>query len=260
MHAHADVTTHTVQIYPSDYLLKLQLTEEIRNVILKHGVSRERPNDDIIVNTVAAYVNAWRSSGDAGGARQELLMDTLCLERSELGHAWRVASLSCLISDVAGIDARGVEAIELAALLHDIGKMWIPRNILMKPAVLSELEWNVMKLHSELGWHLLNRAGNVEQEAAIIHSHHERFDGGGYPQGLSKERIPIGARVLAIADAVDAMMSDRAYRRGRTVAIAREEISRLSGAQFDPQFVRCLDSIPDESITALWRGFEVFAT
>jgi response regulator RpfG family c-di-GMP phosphodiesterase len=126
----------------------------------------------------------------------------------------------------------------------------------MKRASLSESEWRVMKMHPALGWELLNRINGIRQEAEIVYAHHERFGGDGYPRGLSKEEIPIGARVFSIADTLDAIMSDRPYQRARSLGAAREEISRLGGIQFDPEVVRCFERIPDERIEQLRQRFK----
>lgn len=241
----ADTPIGTVQIGPHEYMLNLQQIEEIRNVPFRH--SMELPIGDSTVNTVAAYV-VGRSSGDVDEVHLASLFDALGLGWLDLEHSRRVARLSYLIADVAGLDAGDIGSIELAALIHDIGKAWVPKTIRIKRTTLNDFEWSIMKLHPELGSNLLNQLTDLKQESAIVRFHHERFDGRGYPLGLRKDRIPLGARVIAIADTVDAMMSHRPYRRGQDLAVAREEISRLSGAQFDPEFARCLDALPDQTI------------
>jgi HD-GYP domain-containing protein (c-di-GMP phosphodiesterase class II) len=128
--------------------------------------------------------------------------------------------------------------MESAALLHDIGKIGIPENILKKPGRLTSKEQNVVKLHPYVGVQILEPIDILEPIISIIYYHHERFDGKGYLEGLKGEQIPLGARVLAVADAFDAMTSDRPYRRALTVAEAIEELRRCSGSQFDPSIVK----------------------
>ena len=126
----------------------------------------------------------------------------------------------------------------------------------MKPDSLNEREWRIMKMHPEIGWRLLTRIAGVGQEAEIVYSHHESFSGEGYPRGLAQEEIPIGARVFSVADTLDAILSDRPYRMGRSLAVARDEISRLSSTQFDPEIVRCFERIPDERIESVRIRFQ----
>ena len=113
-----------------------------------------------------------------------------------------------------------------------------------------------MKLHPVMGWELLSRIPGVRDEAEIVYAHHEQFAGGGYPRGLVREDIAFGARIFSIADTLDAMIADRPYRKGRPLAAAREEITRLAGTQFDTELVRCFDRIPDEAIQTLRERFQ----
>jgi HD-GYP domain-containing protein (c-di-GMP phosphodiesterase class II) len=180
----------------------------------------------------------------------------LGLKRLEtLQHSRRVAGFAQLIGVAAGLDRQELEVLEIGSLLHDIGKAGIPHNVLMKPTSLNESEWRVMKMHPTLGRELMSRIDGVTREAEIVHSHHERFGGGGYPRGLSKEEIPLGARVFSIADTLDAIISDRPYRPGQPLVAARAEISRLGGIQFDPEIVRCFERIPDDRIEHLRTRF-----
>jgi HD-GYP domain-containing protein (c-di-GMP phosphodiesterase class II) len=127
--------------------------------------------------------------------------------------------------------------IARGALLHDIGKIGMPDAILMKPGPLTDKERSVMDTHVGVGYSFLNHIGFLAGAAEIVLTHHERFDGTGYPQGLCREEIPLGARIFAVADTLDAITSDRPYRPARTFAVAREEIIRESGKQFDPEVV-----------------------
>jgi len=123
-------------------------------------------------------------------------------------------------------------------LLHDIGKIGIPDAILHKPGPLSEEEWTVMRLHPEIGQHILSQAGGVFIALArIVVAHHERWDGHGYPSGLAQESIPLAARILTVIDSYDAMTSRRVYRGPMSPLAAREELQRCAGSQYDPEVV-----------------------
>jgi HD-GYP domain-containing protein (c-di-GMP phosphodiesterase class II) len=143
-----------------------------------------------------------------------------------------------------------VGAISRGALLHDIGKIGIPDAILMKPGALAEAERCVMETHAFRGFDLLNSIGFMQDAAEIVLTHHERFDGTGYPRRLKGDQIPLGARVFAAADTLDAMTSDRPYRPATTVERAREEIMRESGKQFDPKVVSAFLSVDPR----IWDG------
>jgi len=158
------------------------------------------------------------------------------------GHASRVSELSVAIGVHLGLDDDELAEIELGALLHDIGKLVVPPAILGKPAALDEVEWHAMRSHAETGERLLDPVG-LPGVLAIVRSHHERWDGGGYPDGTSAERIPLGARIVGVADAFDAIVESRPYRRGRTARAALHEIRRHAGTQFDPGCVAALAAV-----------------
>jgi HD-GYP domain-containing protein (c-di-GMP phosphodiesterase class II) len=151
------------------------------------------------------------------------------------------------IAQAMGCSKEQFNTIARAGLLHDIGKIGIPDAILMKPGPLTDEERSAMEKHVAVGYSLLSRIAFLTDAAEIVLTHHERFDGTGYPQGLFGTEIPLGARVFAVADTLDALSSDRPYRPATTFATAREEIARESGKQFDPRVVSAFLSI-DESI------------
>lgn len=163
------------------------------------------------------------------------------------GHSRRVTAYTVAIGQAMGCSGEFLRTIARAALLHDIGKIGIPDYILMKPGPLTVEERSVMETHVERGYALLSRIAFLADAAAIVRAHHERFDGTGYPQGLSGANIPLGARIFAVADTLDAMTSDRPYRRATTFAQARKEIIQESGKQFDPEVVTAFLAI-DEGI------------
>ncbi len=161
------------------------------------------------------------------------------------GHSWRVRAYALELGKVMGCGPAELDAIGRGALLHDIGKIGIPDAILMKPGSLSRRERTAMMTHVGTGYNLLSHFEFLEGAAKIVLTHHERFDGKGYPQGLAGEDIPLGARIFAVADTLDAMTSDRPYRQALNFAAAREEIIRESGGQFDPRVVAAFLTIEE---------------
>ena len=142
---------------------------------------------------------------------------------------------------------------EFGYLLHDVGKVAIPDGILHKPEPLAPEEELLMRRHPLIGYEILRQVPFLEQAAGIVRSHHERYDGSGYPDGLAGEEIPVAARVFAVADALDAITTDRPYRPSAPLAEARRTIAQGSGEQFDPAAVAALDAVPDEAIEAIRR-------
>jgi diguanylate cyclase (GGDEF)-like protein/putative nucleotidyltransferase with HDIG domain len=151
-------------------------------------------------------------------------------------HSERVAELSARIAERLGADAETVELTRLAASLHDLGKLAVPEEILRKPGELTETERLVLERHPQIGYRMLESLG-VDPLAQWVLHHHERWDGTGYPEGLSETEIPLGARIILVADAYDAMTSDRPYRDRLTVEEAAAELFRCAGTQFDPDVV-----------------------
>jgi len=152
-------------------------------------------------------------------------------------HARRVARMSAFVAREMKLTDEQVVQIEYAAALHDIGKIGVADSILRKTEALDEDEWTEMRKHSELGYQILNGIDFLHQAAEIVHSHHERYDGDGYPRGLKGEEINLGARVFTVVDAYDAMTSRRPYRAPITQEEALDEIERNGGTQFDPVVV-----------------------
>jgi diguanylate cyclase (GGDEF)-like protein/putative nucleotidyltransferase with HDIG domain len=152
-------------------------------------------------------------------------------------HSFVVAELAARVADLLGLDAEEVELVRLAGSLHDLGKLAIPEEILRKPGPLSESERLVLRRHPQIGYRMLRSLG-VEPVSTWVLHHHERWDGRGYPHGLGGEDIPLGSRILFVADAYDAMTSDRVYQTHLAHEDAVAELERCAGTQFDPQVVR----------------------
>jgi cyclic di-GMP phosphodiesterase len=158
-------------------------------------------------------------------------------DQSTSGHSRRVAKLTTGAAAAFGIDGSHLLQIEHGSLLHDVGKLKIPDSILWKPASLDEEEWTTMRKHPGYGCEFLCGIEFLKDAAELVHSHHEKFDGSGYPRGISGEEIPFGARVFAIIDAVDAMIYKRPYNTPVTFQVAAQEIRRCAGSHFDPELV-----------------------
>ncbi len=162
------------------------------------------------------------------------------------GHSERVVTFSLRLGYELGLEKEVLRDLELGALLHDIGKIGVPDAVLRKPAKLSEDEWEKMKLHPLHGQKILRNIPFLEGAARIVAQHHEKWDGTGYPYAIRGEDIDIGARIFAVVDAFDAMVSDRVYRKGCSYQDALEELERFAGTQFDPLIVEAFKAIPKE--------------
>jgi putative nucleotidyltransferase with HDIG domain len=180
----------------------------------------------------------------------EALGDALDLKDSETeGHSKRVTAYTIALARAMGIPPTEIKIIARGAFLHDIGKMAIPDEILRKPGKLTSDEEEVMRDHCTRGYHILRKIPFLSEAAAIVYTHQEHYDGNGYPSRLRGNEIPIGARIFAVADAMDAITSDRPYRKARSFDDARQEVLRCSGTQFDPAVVEIFLKIPNE----LWH-------
>jgi response regulator RpfG family c-di-GMP phosphodiesterase len=162
------------------------------------------------------------------------------------GHCQRVTGYSLEIATAMGCGEEELKQIAYAAFLHDIGKIGIPDAILLKPGKLTPEETKIMRQHVRIGYDMVSRVSFLACAAQIVLAHHEFYDGTGYPQGLIGKEIPPGARIFSVADTLDAMTSDRPYRKALPFRTAREEIVRWSGRQFDPEVVQVLLSMPGQ--------------
>lgn len=193
---------------------------------------KQREQQDLQVERDQAYL-----------ALAEALAATLDAREHETGlHSQRVACHTQVLARRFTQDLQRLRQIYWGALLHDIGKVGIPDAILLKEGTLTEDEWNVMRTHPEIGHSILASVPFMAEAAEIVLCHEERFDGTGYPRGLSGEAIPLAARLFAVIDTLDAMTSDRPYRKGQSFDLAKAEIMRLAGTQFDPLAVEAFSA------------------
>ena len=152
-------------------------------------------------------------------------------------YSHRVSALCQSIGQTIGLPEEEIQELKTVGLLHDIGKIAIDENILNKPGKLTEDEWNEIKRHPEVGYRILSTVNHMSEMAEFVLAHHERWDGNGYPKGLEKEQIPLQSRIIAIADAYDAMTSERSYGSALPKEIAIQELQNNAGTQFDPELV-----------------------
>ena len=177
----------------------------------------------------------------------EALGSALDLKDAETeGHCQRVTAFTISIARTVPVPNAYLPVLARAAFLHDIGKMGVPDNVLLKPGPLDDAEKAIMRKHCQIGYDMLIRIPFLRDAAEIVLAHQEFYDGTGYPRGLKGEQIPLGARIFSIADSMDAMISDRPYRRALPMSHARDEIKRCAGTQFDPKIAEVFLSIPEE--------------
>lgn len=237
-----------------DYVMKpfdLRQVEAVVKRALEHQdliVAKQRYEDhleELVEQRTAELDNALNSLEDA--YRSTLKALTAALETRDLethGHSERVVTYSLRLGKEYGLDKRRMKALEFGSLLHDIGKIGVPDLILRKPAKLTEEEWVLMKEHPLHGQQILRGIEFLEGAARVVAQHHEKWNGSGYPLGLCGEEIDLCARIFSVADAFDAMTSDRVYRKGKSYEAAATELDEWAGRQFDPLVVEAFHRVP----------------
>jgi putative nucleotidyltransferase with HDIG domain len=176
----------------------------------------------------------------------EMLGSALALhDQLAAEHSQRVSVYAISIAKTVPVPPPYLSVLARAAFLHDIGKMAIPSQILRKSGPLDNAEKMIIRTHCEIGYNTLMRIPFLRDAADIVLTHHEFFDGTGYPRGLRGEAIPLGARIVSIADALDSILSDCPYRKALPMSHAQEELRRYAGTQFDPKIVEVVLSIPE---------------
>jgi putative nucleotidyltransferase with HDIG domain len=201
-----------------------------------------------------------RAAAEGPSALPQSILDTVtslayaidAKDQYTQGHSQKVSAYAALLAEALGLSEAEVEEIRLGAVLHDVGKVGIPEQILNKGGPLNPEEWEIMKSHVTYGSRLLEPLAPLARIRKMVLHHHEFFDGSGYPEALSGTKIPIGARILTIADSYDTITSDRSYKKGRTAEEAFAELERCANTQFDPEliaaFVRAMRQLPNPII------------
>ncbi|KAF1081996.1 MAG: hypothetical protein GQF41_1636 [Candidatus Rifleibacterium amylolyticum] len=240
--------TLVLPLKPRDRLLG------VIQVANKRGNFSYRPEDLDLLKILGSQVAFVIQNADLFKNLQRAYIDTLSALTSAIdakdsytrGHSERVTELSIKLAEYFGVAPEEVEKIKLGGLLHDIGKIGIHEGILNKPGRLDDEEFEVIKSHPDLGVRIMGKVEFLESIVPIIRYHHERYDGKGYPEGLSGEKIPLLARIVSVVDTFDAMTTDRPYRKAMSIDAALAEIERCAGSQFDPEiaahFVRMIKS------------------
>jgi len=265
-----EVALEAIRMGASDYLTKPFNLEEVRFTIRKALEKRrlilenreyQRNLEEKVAERTAQVVlkhqeieslfEKLHSSYETTLKALAAALDTRDTETQ--GHSVRVSEYTAVIAQRMGVKEPELTDIRRGALLHDVGKIGISDAVLRKPGKLTPEEWVEMKLHPEIGHRILSGIVFLESSLPIVLSHQERYDGSGYPQGLRGEEIPLGARIFAAVDTLDAMTSDRPYRRALTYEDAREEIIRNRGIQFDPRVVEVFLAVLPEEWEAIHR-------
>lgn len=251
------VATNAFRRGAIDYVLKPFERAELQSVVMRaveHGRLRKqnalyRHNLEAIVSSRTGRLRSTMQDLERSyDITLEAMGDALDLRDEETeGHSKRVTAYTIALARAMGLDPDELRVIARGAFLHDIGKIATPDSILLKPGRLNAEEMSIMREHCERGYEMVRKIPFLREAAEIVYAHQERFDGSGYPRGLRGKEIPLGARIFAIADTLDAMTSDRPYRKGTTFAVASEEIARCSGEQFDPQIVELFLAMPTQS-------------
>jgi putative nucleotidyltransferase with HDIG domain len=246
----------------------LATAEDIQKGVSKCRLEGDLPGLETPLTELSALQSHWDQLSDASletcaqhpAAEHAAALsnfEATCLEAMEalvtaldardhetFGHSHRVRAYTRHLAQMAGYPAELLPWLERGAFLHDIGKFAVSDAILRKPAKLTPEEWVEMRKHPEAGHGILRSFPFLRPACDIVRHHHEHFDGTGYPGGLKGAQIPLGARLIALADALDAMTSDRPYRKARGFEAARNEILQMSAKQFDPQLVEVFRQIP----------------
>ena len=242
-----------------DYVMKpfdLRQVEAVVTRALEHHdliVAKQRYEDhleELVEQRTAELDQALNSLEEA--YRSTLKALTTALETRDLethGHSERVVSYSMRLGREYGLDGERLKSLEFGSLLHDIGKIGVPDLILRKPAKLTSEEWVLMREHPVHGQQILRGIKFLEGAARVVAQHHEQWDGSGYPLGLSGNDMDICARIFSVADAFDAITSDRVYRKGKPYQAAAQELDEWAGKQFDPKVVEAFHRVPPED----WR-------
>src|SRR3984893_17352248 len=229
------------------FAVPLLLMRKTQEAYLKHtqkSAQKLREAAETIQSQNVSLEQADRALKERSTAAMESLSATVDARDSyTAGHSRRVQQLALAVGHEMGLSQAELDLLGRAALFHDIGKLAIPDAILLKPASLTPDEWSLMQRHAEEGARIIDRLGFLHDAGPALHHHHERFDGTGYPDRIAGEEIPLGARIIHVADALDSMLTTRIYRAARPVNEALAEVKDKSATQFCPRCVAALERI-----------------
>jgi putative nucleotidyltransferase with HDIG domain len=258
-----DVGVEAMRSGADDYLVKPLLESvvvaSLERALHKRQLEQQVENyrlhlEEMVVERTAQLQAALRQIEGSYEDTLEALGAAIDLRDSETaGHSQRVCRYSLEIARAMSWSAKQLGSLARGAYLHDIGKLGVPDGILLKPGPLTADERTFMQRHVQIGFELVKGIPFLTDAAEIILTHHERYDGSGYPRGLKAEEILLGARIFAVADSFDAITSDRPYRRASPFEEGRETIQRKAGRLFDPQVVEVFLSIPAETWSTIAR-------
>ena len=269
---------HLSDSYSQDFMIRfpllfLSLTVftliamiQYHRMALRDIAYTERLNEEVRKQTAVANERAEKLELMSEETVKMMAVSIDAKDRYTNGHSFRVAEYSVALAKKLGWSKDEIDALWREALLHDIGKIGVPDAVLNNPGRLTNEEFAVIKSHSAIGGKILNNSTVMTGAADVAHYHHERYDGKGYPDGLSGEKIPSHARIVTIADSYDAMRSDRIYRKGLAPDVIRNELVKNKGSQFDPDYLDAflvlvdngeLDKITDSANQALSKSVEL---
>jgi len=248
------LAVNAMRIGALDYILKpFRLNEITKSVV--EALQRRRDQLEqtqrmqLLEETVNERTVELRRMLDRLHDASEITLEALVAaldarEHETQAHSKRVSEYTLFLAREMGVDTSQLDIIRRGAMLHDIGKIGISDTILLKPGKLTDEEWVDMQKHPQIGYWILDGIEALKPASDVVMSHHERYDGDGYPQKLRGNDIPLGARICSVTDCLDVMTSDRPYRKALTYEEARAEITQFSGSQFDPQVVKYFLQVP----------------
>ncbi len=242
-----------------DYVFKPFDVEELRNVI-QRAIERSnliKENKDYQENLEKKVIGQTQELIKLYADTLEAMVLALDLREKETGfHSYRVTEFALTLGRAMKLPEYQLSTIAKGALLHDIGKIGVPDDILLKPGALNDEEWAIMKKHPVHGFELLKKIEFLEEASKIVLHHHEHYNGGGYPHGLSGNDIPLGARIFSIVDALDALTSNRVYRSSRPFEEASDIIISEAGKQFDPEIIKVFRMVHISEFKNIRKKFE----
>ena len=230
-----------------DYVFKPFNVNDV-DAVIRRAIERAnliKANRDYQKNLEKKVMDQTQELVKSYSGTLEAMILALDLREHETGHhSYRVTAYAINLGKHMKLSEEELSIMAKGALLHDIGKIGVPDQILLKPDKLTDEEWEMMRKHPQFGYDLLKKIDFLENSAKIVLTHHERYDGQGYPSGLAGEDIPLGSRIFSVVDALDAMTSQRTYRRAMPFEEAARRIEEASGTQFDPKVVEAFMRVP----------------